>query len=193
MRDSDIRTAVRERLHREHASDPDTKIVEEMGIWAGSVRIDVAVINGELCGYELKSDRDTLERLPAQADLYSKVFDRVSLVVGEKHLSKARAQVPRWWGIVVARSRKGEIELVDKRTAKTNPKPDAMLIARLLWKGEALLILEQRGIARGYRSKSIDVIHRKLVSEVPIEELSAFVRAALKGRRDWLGQVIGDD
>jgi hypothetical protein len=39
--------------------DLDTRVVEEMGIWAGSVRVDIAVINGEFHGFELKSDRDT--------------------------------------------------------------------------------------------------------------------------------------
>ena len=76
MRDLDARTAIRRQLHAAHSADPDTRIVEEMGIWSGSVRIDIAVINGELSGFELKSDRDTLERLPNQADLYSRVFDR---------------------------------------------------------------------------------------------------------------------
>jgi hypothetical protein len=68
-----------------------------MGIWSGSVRIDVAVINGELTGYELKSDRDTLERLPLQAELYSRVFDRLILVVGKRHAKKAIEHIPEWW------------------------------------------------------------------------------------------------
>ena len=78
MRDSDVRKAVLATLDQKHAGDHNTRIVEEMGVWAGSVRIDIAVINGELCGFELKSDRDTLARLPTQADIYSRVFDRIS-------------------------------------------------------------------------------------------------------------------
>src|SRR4051812_15627734 len=89
MRDSDVRKALKERLHTQHVDDPHTVILEEMGVWSGSVRIDVAVINGELNGYELKSDRDTLERLPLQADIYSRVFDRLELVVGQRHATKA--------------------------------------------------------------------------------------------------------
>jgi hypothetical protein len=60
MRDRDVRAALLRRLSSDYADDADTRIVEEMGVWSGSVRIDVAVINGELSGYELKSDRDTL-------------------------------------------------------------------------------------------------------------------------------------
>ena len=69
MRDIDVRQAVKSYLKALHEDDPATRIVEEMGIWAGSVRIDIAVINGELSGFELKSDSDTLQRLPLQADI----------------------------------------------------------------------------------------------------------------------------
>ena len=64
MRDRDVRQALLAHLAELHAGDPDTRIVEEMGVWCGTARIDVAVVNGELCGFELKSERDTLERLP---------------------------------------------------------------------------------------------------------------------------------
>lgn len=73
MGDSEVRDAVLSKLDRQYFGDRHTRIVEEMGIWSGSVRIDIAVINGQLHGYELKSARDTLQRLPTQAELYSKV------------------------------------------------------------------------------------------------------------------------
>lgn len=102
MRDADVRASVIGMLREQHRGDDATRIVEEMGIWSGSARIDVAVINGELTGYELKSDRDTLGRLPAQVKLYGRVFDRVVLVVGRKHATAAQRVVPKWWGITIA-------------------------------------------------------------------------------------------
>src|SRR6266852_372243 len=134
MRDRDVRAAVREMLNASYGHDNDTRIVEEMGIWSGSVRIDIAVINGELSGFELKSDRDTLERLPFQAELYSQVFDRVELVVGKRHAEKAQAQVPQWWAVTVATTKAGKIELEAMREGRVNPAPDPYLIAQLLWK-----------------------------------------------------------
>lgn len=190
MRDRDVRAAILAHLEEEHGRDAGTRIVQEMGIWSGSVRIDVAVINGELCGYELKSDSDTLERLPAQAELYSRVFDRVSLVVGTRHLKKAQSLVPKWWGIIVANDANGAISLRESRPPKFNPNRDALLVARLLWRDEALSVLEERGLARGYRSKPAGVIHERLASDIPLAELSDFVRAALKSRTGWLGQLM---
>src|SRR5689334_21519972 len=109
MRDKDVRHAVRRHLTELHTGEFDTRIVEEMGIWSGSVRIDLAVINGELSGYELKSDRDTLERLPLQSRLYSRVFDKVTLVASGRHLDKAAGRIPDWWGIIEATDDRGSV------------------------------------------------------------------------------------
>lgn len=121
MRDFDVRQAVLKSLRAEHSHDANTRIVEEMGIWSGSVRIDVAVINGELHGFELKSDRDTLARLESQAELYNQVFDRVTLVVGERHLDKAVSKIPDWWGVTCAALLSGELTLRETKRANLNP------------------------------------------------------------------------
>ncbi len=192
MRDRDVRVALRRILDAEHLNDADTRIVEEMGIWSGTVRIDMAVINGRLTGYELKSDRDTLERLPTQAELYSKVFDEVCLVVGSKHAGRARRIIPRWWGVVVATSSKGGVALERVRECKPNPAPDPLLVARLLWRDEALAALKDINLDRGYRSKSVAALHERLATSVPFADLSAIVRTALKRRDGWLGKSVGD-
>ena len=193
MRDHDVRAALKKRLEAAHHGDPNTLVVEEMGVWAGSVRIDVAVINGELCGFELKSDRDTLERLPQQAELYSRVFDRVTLVVGARHAKKARQIVPKWWGVTLARLESGEVRLFDDRQAKPNPSQDPMLVAQLLWREEALQVLDAIGMAKGWRSKSAPEVHRRLADVMPLAQLALAVRTALKARQGWLGQSVGNE
>ncbi|MBO9100014.1 MULTISPECIES: sce7726 family protein [unclassified Rhizobium] len=186
MRDIDVRSAMLRRLRDSHADDASTRIVEEMGIWSGTVRVDIAVINGELSGVELKSDRDTLERLPSQAALYSRVFDRMTLVVGSKHIEKALPLIPTWWGVIAATWNGQEVELEDVRKVDKNPKPDAFLLAQLLWKDEALLVLEARGLAKGWKSKTAAAVHHHLAASLPIVDLSGSVRAALKARSVWL-------
>lgn len=190
MRDRDVRYAVRQMLMAEYCHDINTRIVEEMGIWSGSVRIDVAVINGELSGFELKSDRDTLERLPAQSDLYSKVFDKLTLVVGSRHATKARACIPEWWGIVVATDQGAGVILDIERHGQRNPSPDPYLVAQLLWKEEALAVLDIYGLARGWRAKKVRAIHERLAHELPFDTLTSHVRAALKRRDQWLRQMM---
>src|SRR6266511_802692 len=69
--DAAIRPALRERLLRRHATDADTVLIEELGLCRGKVRVDLALVNGSLHGFEIKSDRDSLRRLSAQVGLYS--------------------------------------------------------------------------------------------------------------------------
>lgn len=190
MRDLDVRLAVRSRLSDEHAGDLDTRIVEEMGIWHGSVRIDLAVINGEIAGYELKSARDTLQRLPNQAKLYGQVFDRVHLVAAEKHIEHALSELPSWWGIIVAREAAGGVELEVHRQSERNPVVDPMQVARLLWREETLDILSRHRLDRGVRSASRDKVAARLVDSFEPHEVATHVRRALKDRAAWLGQPV---
>lgn len=191
MRDFDVRTAVRAQLAAAHAGDIDTRIVEEMGIWSGSVRVDVAVINGELAGWELKSARDNLRRLPLQAELYSQVFDRVTIVAASNHVHACIDHLPEWWGVTIAHDRDDAVELEAIRDASVNPDPNPIQIARLLWRDEAIEVLEQHGLSNGVRSKSAPVVHQRL-SELPLTTLQSEVRTVLKRRTGWLRQLTDD-
>jgi hypothetical protein len=177
------------RLTQQHGSDPSTRIVEEMGIWSGSARIDVAVINGELTGFELKSERDTLARLPLQVEIYNLVFDRLSLVTTERHAEKAKAVIPEWWGISLVGSHPENQCISELRRAERNPARDPLILAQMLWREEAIQLLEQYGLAAGFRSKSAPAIHSRLAEKLSLADLGSGVRAALKARRGWLGQV----
>ena len=172
MRDSDVRRAVKVWLGAEYAHDPDSYIVEEMGVWSGTVRIDVAIINGSLSGYELKSDRDTLERLPHQRDIYGHVFDYLHLVVGKRHAEDAEKLLPDWWGIQIAIADSRDVKLLPHRRPSLNPSPDPYLIAELLLsKEEAISVLSAFGIDRGWKSKKIRLIHERLANEIPLPDL----------------------
>jgi hypothetical protein len=183
MRDLDVRTALRRELNRLHVGVDRTLIVEEMGIWSGSVRVDIAVVNGEMHGFEIKSARDTLARLPAQQELYSQVFDRVTLVVADRHVGKAEQLIPRWWGTMLASTNaECSVTLRDGRTGDLNPNPNALQTVRLLWRQELTGILDRYGLLKGYRNASSDKLGRKLACELPNDVLRYEIREALKNR-----------
>jgi hypothetical protein len=186
MRDRDIRSALHDQLARRYRDDPETLVLDELGVLRGSCRIDVAVINGTLHGFEIKSEEDTLARLPAQADAYSSVFDEVTIVGSERHLGAVEALVPDWWSIVVAvRATRTRITLEQVRDGEPNPSPDAHAIAQLLWRDETLTALEGLGLARGLRSKPRAVLAYALADAMPVADLGEFVRRQLRGRTDW--------
>lgn len=176
------------RLAKQHAGDDSTRVVQEMGVWNGAVRVDIAVINGELSGFELKSDSDNLLRLPQQADIYSRVFDRMTLVVGQKHAVKAVELIPAWWGIVVATQGKRSLTLKSIKRSRKNPAQDAMLVAQLLWRDEALSILEKYNLSKGVKSKAAHVLYERLVEKLTLNNLRDEVRQSLKNRDGWKNQ-----
>jgi len=166
-----------------HAGDPDTVIIDELALLHGSCRADVAVVNGMMHGFELKSDRDTLDRLPEQARAYAAVFDYVTLVVGERHLLDAIEIIPDWWGIRVARFYRGKLVLRDLRLAMVNTSPDLPSTVRLLWRGEALKILAEVSNRKAPTSRPREWIYSELLARVEFGHLRDAVRHCLKNRR----------
>lgn len=185
--DTIIRKALIDRLSKEYAAYPNYRIIPELGLWHGASRIDVAVVNGILHGFEIKSDRDTLARLPEQMGIYNSVFDKVTLVVGSSHLIDAFRRIPEWWGIETAHvSENGLVFFNTIRGPKDNPEQDDISIARLLWRREALDLLESVGKADGVRSKSRDAIYARVAGSIELETLKKYVRNVLQGsRQGW--------
>ncbi|MBI2570191.1 MAG: sce7726 family protein, partial [Candidatus Schekmanbacteria bacterium] len=145
--DADIRPALRSRLFDRHADLPDTVIVEELGVCRGRVRVDVAVVNGTLHGFEIKSDHDSLRRLGVQVGHYGKVLDRATPVVGERHLSQALDAVPAWWGVLCVRRAARDHRFETVRCESENPGRDPRSLVELLWLEDALALLQARDVA----------------------------------------------
>lgn len=183
--DKVIRSALRENLNKVYAQKKK-RIVEEFGVGHGTARIDMAVINGVMHGYEIKSDRDSLNRLQEQMDQYNSVFDKITLVVGKRHLFDAINIVPDWWGITVAKfDVNGSVILQPMRCAKDNKEQKELAVTRLLWRNEALELLENIGKADGLRSKPRIFIYRKLSTAFNKQALEKKVRDILFSREDW--------
>ena len=192
--DKIIRKALRDLLLKELAGyrkqGRSAEIIEELGIQHGTARIDIALINGVMHGYEIKSDCDTLERLPEQVQEFNTVFDKLTIIVGKRHLYHAVHVVPDWWGITVAKfDNANRLVLQLIREPEKNTCQVGVSIARLLWKNEALQILERRNRAAGLRSKPREVIYTRLADVLDIKTLKKTVSALLVSREHWRSAV----
>jgi len=185
VRDADIRSALHRYLSKEYEKDPETLIIDELGLCEGEARVDIAVVNGILAGYEIKSDRDTLERLAHQTHIYSSVLDQVVIVVAPRHLEKVVDLVPEWWGIWEALKDSTGIRIESVRSPRQNPCVDPAALVQLLWRNEALDILKSLGAERGMLSKPRWMIWERLVELVPASQLRNLVREQLKRRTNW--------
>jgi hypothetical protein len=186
LRDGDIRSALDRHLRQIHATD-DSLIRHEVGVCAGTRRIDVAVINGEFAGYEIKSDEDSLVRLAHQAEAYGRVLDRAILVTAQRHVDKALGILPEWWGITVVSQEHRQVVLKPKRLPALNAKHEAYALAQLLWREEALDELRLRGLSRGLSAKARHYVWLALATAVPVPELRDVVRRRLRERQSWPG------
>ena len=184
-RDADIREALHSASLTEFWEEDESLIVEELGLCRGKNFVDIAVVNSKLHGYEIKSSRDTLARLPGQMEAYSAVLDEVTLVTAPSHLEEARKVIPDWWGIQSAKEQGGSISFGLIRKPEENPDPDPLQVALLMWKDEILSALEHLGLDRGYRSKTKKRMARRLVRGTDRHQLNQMVRDALKSREDW--------
>lgn len=183
MRDRDIRAVLDADLRRLHPPD-DTVIYHEFGVAHGASRIDIGLVNGSLEGFEIKSDQDTLRRLPAQVEAYNRVFDRVTIVASGSHVDRLFDIVPPWWGVQRAVEGHSGVEIHDVRPGAPNPDRDAAGLAQLLWRDELIAALEDLDVLDGNRSKPKRALQDVLTGILPLDDVAALVRCALKSR-DW--------
>lgn len=185
LRDSEIRAALREKLHLIHAGEPDTAIIDELSLSQGEARVDVAVVNGTFSGYEIKSDRDTLTRLPHQLAVYEQCFNTITIVVGSSHVAACRDSVPGWWGIWEAiRQSDGNIILEERRQPISNDRISPQQVVKLLWRDEvreALKELDAEVRAKATRRE----LWETLVASISPQDLFRTVRDRLRARGDW--------
>lgn len=158
-------------------------LIEELGFCRGQVRIDLAVVNGQLHGYEIKSDRDTLERLGRQLEIYNRVLDRATLVVGERHMDAALELLPSWWEVLRVDASPDGPRFTKIRRGHKNSKRHARTLVELLWRDEALALLAGRNAAQGVKSKPRFAVWDRLCEHFDVEEIAAEVRRCLKARQ----------
>lgn len=155
-------------------------ILHELPLRRGEHKADVAYVNGVLAGYEIKSERDSLARLPAQVDGYESVFDYSTVVVATRHLKATREVVPKRWGIMVVEMSRNGLTFREVRRPKRNQRLDRRAVVRLLWKEECIAALKSQGISVG-RGALVSEIWPK-AEALPVRTLCDCVRAALKAR-----------
>ena len=176
-------TAVRNALRAEilASATGGRDAVEEFWVPRSNERADLAVIGHLMHGFEIKTERDTLKRLPRQACAYGRLFDRCTAVVAERHLDPAAAIVPEWWGITTV-CVNGSVTFTCVRKPRRNPAIDPTTLVRLLWRDEAmaaLLDLGRRPEVRASRSSLWD----EILATATVAQLKRLVRDAILRRK----------
>ena len=181
-----IRSALRNRHLRHYRTQGEALILDELGLAHARSRVDLAVIDGFVHGYEIKSAVDKLDRLPRQLEIYRKSLQRLTLVVASCHLDRVATTVPKWSGILeVVQGPRGGIGFRRVQRPRPNPDMDPFMLAHLLWREEALAALAERGAARRDLNGTRKDLYRLLLEVMSVSELTALIKRSMLHRRSW--------
>lgn len=177
------------------------RVVEEVAIPKRKCLADVVRIDGSvgsetfgLHGYEIKSEVDSLKRLPLQVEYYGKVFKTCTLVVSEILEEKALEMIPEWWGVIVVCRNDfdayseldgSSFTLLETREAKMNPnRRTSTPLLRLLWKNEMYDLGKKHGV-RTLRAMNRQKLRSALNKSFPFEKIQELVIQQLLERTSW--------
>ena len=189
--DKEIRVALHRKKLKRYHDCPDTLVVDELGLAHGKNRIDIAVLNGYVHGYEIKSSKDSLTRLPSQFNEYKKSLEKLSIVAAENHMDDLYRFAPSWCGLLLAtKGPKGGIHFTNIRSPKLNPNIDTYAFAHLLWRKEAAELLVQLG----ENPKALNIpkknMYNKISSLLSSRDLSKKIKELLMQRGDWRSEKL---
>ncbi len=173
-----IRDALREVVLAQTHGARDA--VDEFWVPLSHERADIAVIGRWMDGFEIKTERDTLRRLPRQALAYGRLFDRCTVVVAQRHRDQAAELLPDWWGITTVHVN-GSVEFSPVRPPRRNPGVNPETLVRLLWREEAMAALQHFGRAPDPRATR-GSMWRELLHATTLTELRSVVRRAVVSR-----------
>ncbi|WP_058553595.1 sce7726 family protein [Thiohalocapsa sp. ML1] len=185
-RDSDIRIALHAQRLRRFKAQPGTLVIDELGLAHARSRIDVAVINGCIHGYEIKSAKDTLDRFATQIEIYRQTLQKLTIVVAPKHLVGIMSHAPEWCGVIAAeQGPRGGIRFQMLRNAAPNPEIDPVMMAHLLWREEVIELLGQAGYAQKELRRPRKQLYQMLCETMTLREITASIRTFMVQRQTW--------
>ena len=184
--DNEIRRAFHAKKLAAYHNHPGTIVIDELGVAHGKNRIDIAVVNGCIHGYEIKSSKDNLYRFSSQLETYAPCFERLSVVSAENHIEELRQKTPDWCGIILAeKGPRGGISFSTVRRSKKNPDVDIVAMAHFLWKKETIELFVNLGADKDMLQGARGNLYKHLSKMITIPELSSKIKSLFTGREEW--------
>lgn len=173
LREADAKAAVLQALRQHRQIDRHTVVANEFSLGRVGVRADLALFTrNQLIGVEVKTDADSLKRLERQLTGYRRYFDRIVLVVGDRHLQRLRQM--EMSDLEVWRfTSTSEVEIVQEQAIQ--PYPDCRV--DLLTQDERV-----RAARRAAKDEALHAIATHLLSERFKRTSEEFWRTVGRGR-----------
>ena len=184
MRDTDVRKALVAAVARRVGTRPHVLVPEVDVRWSVPARMDALLVADRISGFEIKSDVDSLTRLPRQIMAYGAVVERAVLIVGDRHLAAGTAAVPSWWTIWGARWRDDQVVIREVRRGRLNPEINPLAVMSFMSRDNLSGALRVRGFKR-LSTYSVDELRQLLADNVGAHETIRLARTAMLGNAGW--------
>lgn len=174
--ESRLKAAVIDRLYAGAHVDDDAVVISEMVVDNWSRRADVVLANGKLWGFEIKSEQDTLDRLPGQVEVFARSFEKLTVVTVARFEPQVRAMIPDGVGLWIEEPDGSLKERVRSRVASLSREAAITLMTAT----ELRHLLACNGMSRTSAIPRAELV--RLATYLPISDLSAAARDAVKRR-----------
>ena len=184
--DKEIRKAFHAKKLGAYHDCPDTMVIDELGVGHGKNRIDIAVVNGCIHGYEIKSSKDNLLRFPSQLEAYTQCFEKLSFIAAENHIDELLQKNPEWCGIILSKKGpRGGISFSTVKKSKKNPSVSITAMAHFLWRSEAIELLANLGADKNMLKGARLSLYSNLSNMITVPELSSRIKSLFMSREEW--------
>ena len=183
--DTEIRAALHRKKLMAYRNAPETVVVDELGLSHAKVRVDIAVINGCIHGFEIKSALDTLNRLPSQLEFYTQCS---ASSLSSAHLgtwSESHRSSPIGAAYGSYKGSRGAVTFATLRRGRSNSGLDPVQLAHLLWHPEAAALLARYGASPKELRQSRKQLYTDLAAHMTVRELTAAIREFMLKRQAW--------
>ena len=150
-------------------------------VQVGDSKADLVLINGETVAYEIKTELDSLDRLPSQLISYQSAFDRVYVVSHERYLERLKGRLPNTVGLLCLA---GDATISSVREADKDPERlDAGIMFDILRRNEYTAIIKKfYGQVPVVPNTLLYRECRTRFLALPTKDVCGEVAAVLKGR-----------
>lgn len=145
----------------------------------GTNKADCVILNGISTCYEIKTEFDTLNRLPEQLSSYTKIFDKVFVISANKHLDKICALLPENVGLLEL-TKKGAIKEVIKANMLDSTIDPKFMIESLRLKEYKYIIEDYFGTLPKLNNTEIFDYCLNKFHEIPSDNLKKLFKETLK-------------
>jgi len=179
LREQDVKIALIDWLYKKGMLS-DATIINEMVVANWSRRADLAIANGSLQAFEIKSDFDSLKRLDGQLETFNSRFEKVTIVCATKFTCEVSKRVSSDVGVVEFQSDNSGVRFKIIKKGRVCSRLNKGVYLDFLLKSELKDLLNQYGIT--FSNDSHRDYLEVLASRLALNKIRNFVITSIKNR-----------